>query len=424
MSDSSNPRARGSRSWLTGAQYWVKITARPSLLAAATTIFTLAGTSLLYRTLSEIQAGQLALLLSLSELLSMVCVLGMPTVVTRLYSTPEHGGRDWLYDVALTMGVSLLPIAVATGLVIQIYDLPWIGILYLPFMLFILSGLQVTAALLNAAGSYTWSAVLLRLPNAMVLGAWVSGVILPSLSSLGAALAFHLGTAVVSLVGAVLLLHRTCPRGTLRIPVRQRMEGLAFLGSSLTMVMPDQGLVAVAGRLLTPQELAAFAAAAILLRPFRLLRSVLASILMPELIRRGQGGYRRYFLALGSLAAAAGLISALALPPLARWFYGSRYAEGIAVVPILAVAGVLHLITVIQKSDFSARATASNFSRYVLTLVLAVSAAMALGAVGVILAGVLGLALAVVLAEATGFLVSLAFWLRFRQVERRRVSAL
>jgi O-antigen/teichoic acid export membrane protein len=320
-------------------------------------------------------------------------------------------------DVTLSTAVGLAPAAILSGAAFLLYELPASGMIYLPCSLVMLTGLQVTAGMLNVARRYAWSAALLRLPNSMLFLAWIAGEIDPALSSLHVALAFHLATMCFSLFLGLAVLRKSLPRGTRRIPLGQHLSGIAFVGSSLATALPEQGIVAVAGRVLAPAEVAAFAAAAILLRPFRLARSILTGILMPELIRRGRGGYQRYFAALGGLASCAGLIAALVLPPLARWFYGPRYIQAASVIPILAVGGAIHLMTVVQKSDYSGRAPTSGINRYVATLVLGLTAALLLGAVLVARIGVRGAATGVLMAELTEWAVTLGFWLRFRHHE-------
>jgi O-antigen/teichoic acid export membrane protein len=144
-------------------------------------------------------------------------------------------------------------------------------------------------------------------------------------------------------------------------------------------VFPDQGLVAIAGRILPPQDLAAYAAVAILLRPFRLLRSVLASILMPEFVRRPRTTYARHMAGVLVLGLAAGLASVALLPPLAAWFYGERYSAGLPLIPLLTVGGILHLTTVVPKSDLSGRATTALASRFAFSLLGLVVVALARG---------------------------------------------
>lgn len=420
MASTPPHNASGPLQWMAGARRWLRLILAPGVLAGSTTGLTLVGISLLYRSLPQVEAGQLALLLSLVEIFALLAGFGMPTVATRVYSSQPPGSRDWPADLAGTLAFSSPWIAGAVVLSLVLYDIPPAGRLYLPLAIALTIVLQASAMILGSQGRYSWSAVLLRLPNALLLAAWFIGLALPPLSRLPGVLLFHGCTILIALAASLILLRRFLPRGRMRLTLKERFEGLPFLASSATLVFPDQGLVAIAGRILPPQDLATYAAVAILLRPFRLLRSVLASILMPEFVRRPRMTYGRHMAGVLALGLAAGLASVALLPPLAAWFYGERYSAGLPLIPLLTVGGILHLTTVVPKSDLSGRATTALASRFAFSLLGLVVVALGIGAFLIGRARLEGLALAVVLAELTENAFSHFFWRRFRRGEAPR----
>jgi O-antigen/teichoic acid export membrane protein len=373
--------------------------------------------SLLYRSLLPVEAGQMALLLSLVDIFALLTGFGMPTVITRKYSSQPAGTRDWPADLAGTVAFSSPWIAGAFVLSLVLYDVPPAGRLYLPLAIALSGLLQASSMILASQGRYSWPAVLLRLPNAMLLAVWLIGLAAPSLARLAGVLLLHGLSILMALTVGLILLWRSLPRGRTRLTLRERFEGLPFLATGATVVLPDQGLVAIAGRMLPAADLATYAAVAVLLRPFRLLRSVLVSILMPEFIRRPRESYSRHFAGVWFLGITAGLASVALLPPLARWLYGGRYSAGLPLIPLLTIGGILHLTAVVPKSDLSGRASPALATRYAFSLLALVVVALVIGGFLISRAALIGLALAVVLAELTENAYSLLSWRRFRRRE-------
>jgi hypothetical protein len=282
---------------------------------------------------------------------------------------------------------------------------------------------HAASSALAANGRYSWSSALLRLPNALLVVPALGAVLHPAWARLDDVLVFHVLANLAILMLALFVLHRSVPRGDRPIDGRQRLLGLTFLAAGATYMLPDHGLMAVAARILTPETLAAYAAVTILLRPFRLARSVLAMILTPDLVRHRRATLRRLLVGLWLAAGAAAVAAAIGMPFVARWFYGDRYPAGIALIPLLALAGGIHVITVLPKSELSGRAPGPLATRFVVVLLAVMLAVLALGATLVQAAGLLGLAVSLIALELAECGVSHLFWVRYRRSEGSAAAA-
>ena len=311
-------------SLLSGARRWAGLTFTPFILTSLAGLLTLVGTTLLLRELRSDDAGTLALLLALLDTFSLLGILGQTSLVTRLYSPTGPDAYDWLFDLTSSAVFSVIPITLATLIAVQIYDfeLPQLAFLAVAALLTVVH--NVGCYMLNAHGHYIVSSVLLRLPNTLLL---LPGVLATRASNWAelqpVLLAYGAGLVLCSVI-MLFALTRVLRRGSARISLRERLEGLVFFASTSIALLPDQGVVAIAGALITPGRLAAYAAMAVLLRPFRLVTQVLSAIMTPELIRRERPNYRGLLIGLWALAIAAALATIIFGPPLARSIYEGR----------------------------------------------------------------------------------------------------
>jgi hypothetical protein len=404
--------------WAGSLRRWIGLAGAPGLLAAATSVLTLVGLSLAYRQLPTSQAGSLAILLSLSDIFGLFALLGGWTVTTRLYAPAGTARYNWPADLR---AAALYAAPVVSGLTIGaavLYGLPASSALYLWTVTLLATVLAASAAMLNARREHTWAAVALRAPNATFVLVGLFYLAVPHRAELSTALVVHLGATALTLAASVVRLNRVLAIGTERITNRQRWEGTAFLLSAMSDQGPEQGLTALAGWILPLDQVAAFAALSVLIRPFRLLRHVLATILSPDVIQHRRASYRRLLVGVWLLALGLGAAVVLTVPAIASWFYGSRYQEGLAWIPYMALAGVVHLGGMVPRIDLTSRAPMGMVSRFAVTYASAMAVALALSAGGLRMAGASFLGPAVALLPIAEALISGAFWLAFRRRDR------
>lgn len=320
---------------------WIGLAGWPSVFASLTSLATLIGLSLLLRELPASEAGSLALLLSLSDILSLLALLGGGTVITRLYSAAGPGVFDWRRDLAQTAAYAAPLVTLGTICLTLLYGFIASSALYLLAATVLATLLAAASAMLNSQGHHASAAVLLRAPNAFLLVPGLLALFDQPEINLPVVLLAHLTATAIALFIATLILLRSLPIGAQRISRSQRLSGTAFLASSATDLLPEQGLIAVAGRILPLNQVASFAAVAVLTRPFRLLRNVLAMILAPDLVRFRRSSYRRLLAGIWGLALACGLAAAILVPPIATRFYGGRYQEALAWIPYLSRKSVV-----------------------------------------------------------------------------------
>lgn len=400
--------------FLTGAQHWLGLALSPIVITAAVSALSFVAIGLLLRSLPAQEAGVLALLLAVAEIISLVGLHGTPSVLFRLYGAAPRGTFDWARDLVTTLGLAG-PITVA-GIVLSlvIYSFTLQHAAYLLIAALLLVAVSTIAFMFNSQERYVLSNILIRLPNALLILPAAATLASPEFRRLNLVLTLHALGIAASFIFALYLMTRFSPRGKQRISLRQRAEGLIFLGSSIAHVLSEQGLTAVAGVFIAAEQLAVFAAIAILVRPFRLLRSILGSILTPELIRRPRSNPSGLFMGILALSVLVGAGAIVLAPPFSRWFYQGQFDAGLILIPTLALAGAIQLISLLPRSEIRGRAPNRILNRHVLALTFALLGGVIAGGLLIVNAQLMGLALAVLLLEAISALVSFYYWLKYR----------
>lgn len=395
----------------------------PGFIGTSMSLLTLVGFSLLYRELPVHEAGMMALLVSLSDILGLVAILGLSTVITRLYSAAGPGVFDWRRDLGWTASYLVPAIGLAAWGASRFYGFTAEIAVYLFILTLLGALLGVTYSMLNSHGHYAWSAFLVRAPNSALIFPGLAGVWMAAGVRLGEALAVYLAATLLALVTALVILRRVLPAGPQRITARQRLNGAVFMATVATDLLPDQGLIAVAGKILPISQVAGFAAIAILIRPFRLIRGILAMILTPDLLRFRRASYRKLVAGIWTLAVGCGLTAAILIPPIAARFYGDRFQEAIQWIPTMALAGVLLVGVVPARADLTARSPMRTMSWFALVYAGSMVISLALGITGMLAWGAMFLPITVVLLQATECGVGYSFWFAFRRRERNARDA-
>ena len=179
--------------------------------------------------------------------------------------------------------------------------------------------------------------------------------------------------------------------------MRQRLSGLIFLASLLALIVPQRGLIVVAGTMLRPETVAALAALASILRVFDLVGEPAGRVFSTEMARHphaiSQGLLFAPWLAAGAIS--AGLF--LFLPPVAHHFYGGRYDAAIPLLGWLIVAGAFRFVEIVPRGFLAYRAPPQLLNRFtaaqcacaLLGLIVMVNWTAAYGARGLVCAGAL-----------------------------------
>lgn len=341
------------------------ILAAGSVAASAfTTLCSVAATILILRVLSREEAGKFAFLAELVYSVGLLGSLGQFVLQARLYQQAPPGHFDWRRDAWSTIWITA-PVIVVGVLAIAIpYQLTGFQMIFLCLgaELFVLT--NCFSAVLGQQQHYAWSSALLRMGNGLLILPAFLMLANPSLRHLDfilVSLLVFLGVA--ALLGGILLARRL-ERGKRRITLHQRLSGLIFLASILALLVPQRGLIVVAGAMLSPENVAALAAIASILRVFDLVGEPAGRVFSTEMARHPRA------VNLGLVVAPwllAGLISAVllvALPPVAHYFYAGRYDAALGLLNWLVVAGALRFVEIVPRGFLYYLAPARTFNWY------------------------------------------------------------
>jgi hypothetical protein len=344
---------------------------RSSLLAAGsvaasvfTTLFSVIATVLILRFLPRVEAGKFATLVELLYGLGLLGSLGQALLQARLYYQAAPGHFDWRADLRSTIWVTAPAIGVAVVAIAYPYRLTIFQMAFLVIgaELFVLT--SCVSAVLALQRHYAWSSALLRLSNGLLILPAFLMLIHPAFVRLDFVLVSLLIFLALTTVLGAGLLARKPERGRAQITLRQRFHGLVFLAANVAVLVPQRGLIVVAGAMLAPESVAALAAIAALLRIFDLIGDPAGRVFSTEMAQHSRRIGFGLFAAPWLLAALISTGVLLAFPPLVHQFYAGRYDSVLPFLPWLVLAAGLRFVEIVPRGVIGYLASASSLNRF------------------------------------------------------------
>lgn len=402
---------------------WARLLASPLGAAALTSMAALVGNGLLYRTLPDADAGAFALLTSLIQTVLVVGGLGQSTLTQRVYSRGEPSAFRWRADLASQLALTAPVTLALTLILVWLYKLPW------DQAAFVLAGglawtiIGTMAAILASNRHYGLASALPRLPNGLLLVPALIITLVPALRVLPVAAVGLTLAAAASLAIGWRGLVRLRAVGTSHISLQQRGYGLVFLASQMTSLVPDYLLLAAAAFFAPPEDLALYAALALLFRPTQLLQNVLAQVLVTELARSDRPRLQRLLLVFASATALLIGGGILLAGPVTQLAYGGRYAPSLLLIAGISIASSLDVLETLPRSYLVGRGSRLILGWFGVSQVIIAIIGMAAGLALVAQWGIEGAAVGAALIFVARNLASFMGFAVVRLQERRRSRA-
>ena len=364
------------------ALQWGILFGGPIVATTVTTLFTLVARVMIFRLLDAPSAGRYALLVALAQFLTPLGNLGQWSLTLREYSKPGAGLFNWPIDSRNELLLGTAPLLLGSLLAGRIYAFTLVESGFIFAASFLNLTVLISAYRLASRRHYSRSNALIRMPGALMIIAPSVAILDPRLARPGFFLAAQLMAFATTSLTSLVSVSRHLPRGSETLSVRQRLGGLAFLPAPFVQLASEDGMTALAGVVLPPSDIAAFAAMVTLFRPFRLARQISSQVLTSEVSRQHRINYKRLVPAWLSFSAGLGIAAVAVVPFASRVLYENRFLGAIPLVPWLALAGTLNLLEALPQSYMVGIGSMSS------------NAKVALAQVGIILGGFgLGLAL-------------------------------
>ncbi|MFL6515430.1 MAG: hypothetical protein ACJ8M1_10450, partial [Chthoniobacterales bacterium] len=326
------------------------ILAAGSLAASGlTTLCSLGATILILRALSKEEAGRFALLVELLYSIGLLASLGQSALQARLYLQQGASRFNWISDARSTVWITVPAVAVTIIAIARPYQLSLFegGFLFVGAELFILT--TCFSAVLGQQRHYVWSSALLRLGNGLLIIPAGLMLFYPKMCRLDLVLMYLVAfLGAVTLLGSALMA-KWVPRGGVAITLRQRVSGLVFLVSFLALVVPQRGLIAVAGALLTPVTVASLAALVSILRVFDLVGESTGRVFATEMAQHPMRLNFGLLAAPWLLAGFLVLAVTVGLQPLVHRLYQGRYDTALPFLPWLVIAAGCRLVEIVPR---------------------------------------------------------------------------
>jgi hypothetical protein len=383
--------------------------------SAATTLCSLLATIVLLRVLPREQAGRFAFLVELLYSVGLLGTMGQSVLQARLYY--QHGAAhfDWIRDVRSTFFITTPVVAAGAMAIASPYQLRLGEILFLILgaELFVLTSCFSTV--LAQQRHYNWSSALVRLGNGLMIIPAVAMLLSPAFCRLDLALVSLIVFLGIATGLGALLLRRWLDRGPNQITLSQRVTGLVFLATLLALVVPQRGVIVIAGALLEPGIVAALAALFSILRVFDLIGESAGRVFATEMAQHSKRLNAGLLVApwvVGSLLTIAVMV---ALPPLVHRFYSGRYDLALPLLPWLVAAAAFRLVEIVPRGFLGYLASPRILHQFAGTQCAAAVAGIVLMVVWTRTSGVDGLVRAAAVISFARLVISYGFVIPLRR---------
>jgi hypothetical protein len=326
------------------------------LTVGTTSVLALLASLQLARVLDPADLGQYTLLLSIASTITLAGTLGQPILTRRIYALASPGAYNWRRD--LVNGIRYTaPLLVALLLGISfIYRFTLVQSAVLALLALLSVILFFLDQILIATQQYALGNAMLRLPNALILAPIALLVLTNQNLSLGDAVGWRLLAALVTLLLGFGWLARQKNVGDAQIERGARRQGYNYLLLGMTTLLAGEGVIVLAGFVVPVDELGAFAALSLFMRPWHLFTLVLLQIGSVEAAKRERPWEPRPWLFLLLMATIGALLYAMAFPMLISWLYDQRYDQYRDLGwPIIATGAIL-LVEAPPRASMIARA--------------------------------------------------------------------
>ena len=346
-------------------QDWLKIFSEPLGATIIASFGIILANILVFRLLSLHDAGLFTLLIAISQTLYFLGTLGQPLLLRRIYSSQPPEKFDWLRDLFSTIMLLIPGVIMGCFLSGGIYNFMREHILFIFFMSLGLIIVDLISKMLLSQSYYMWGSLLLRLPNSLLILPVLVLSLIPDSERLRVLLILHVSLTWLVVVIGFFKLSKLVRRGTTRLMLHKRWQGLFFLLSSATKLMPYEGFVAIAGAVISAEQLAGFAAIAQFTRPFNLFYGIQDQIFTTEFARNRHIQYSRIVLVILSLTILMAVSMVLVLPALSNWIYSGRYESFVYLSHWLVLSFSLKLVEALPHSHVIGRTPIKIVNRFI-----------------------------------------------------------
>lgn len=344
---------------------WLKIFSEPTGATIIASLGIILANILVFRLLSLHDAGLFTLLIAISQTMFLLGTLGQPLLLRRIYSLQPPGKFDWLRDLFSTIMLLIPGVIIGCFLSGSIYNFIHEHTLFILFMSLGLITVDLISKILLSQRYYMWGSLLLRLPNSLLILPVLVLPLVPDSDRLRILLILHASLTWLVVVMGFFKLSRLVRRGTMRLMLHKRWQGFLFLLSSATKLLPYEGFVAIAGAMISAEQLAGFAAIAQFTRPFNLLYGIQNQVFTTEFARKKRVRYGRIVLVILSLTILMSVSMVLVLPALSNWIYSGRYESFVYLSHWLVLSFSLKLVEALPHSHAIGRTPIMIVNRFI-----------------------------------------------------------
>lgn len=324
------------------------------VIMAASVALGLAKNIFIARELSKPDAGTFSLAMAMVGFIYPLSMFGQQNSLVRFFNRNKPALYRWQTALLRTVVIGLVFSGVVLAILKQIYDLQ-AGV-----MLFVISAILASAVgelftnVTRSQGAYEAS-VLMQRSIRFVLPAILVVLYLLGRFTLDQILLWfgvaYLGYAL----GVLLLTQGMVPRGQAAIPKRLYYDGFLFTAQDLSIVVILFLVKFMIAKMLSLQDLAVYFAVFSIMRVYDLALQAIEYVLLPHSARIERRALGRVLIQIGGVALIITMFYLLFGAKLTTFIYSGKYDEGIGLIPLFVLVGIVRLFHSVPFSMIGGR---------------------------------------------------------------------
>ena len=324
-------------------------------------------TILLARTLSKHDMGFWRLILTLSEVGTLLGVLGIDNSFVRFFSSPLVSIQqyDWKTFLKRFFLISLLITLITSAIAYFIYNLTPVFTLFLLTLIMMLISVFIFASFLRAKQKYEL-AIFFSRSNFLIFFALFMVIYILKTVTLNKVLICYFVSAIMANLITVCYCLKKIPNGTDPIPRSVFKNGLYYFGMGLAILFMLQTGNLVIGKFLSYADLAVYSVNASIMRLFEFIQDSSYYVLAPHLNQAKNFSSKKIFSVLFFLGLVSALLYLAFAKQLVHFLFGGLYDEGAYLIPFFIGIGFIRTLFVLPASIIGAKSSEAILKNQVL----------------------------------------------------------
>ncbi len=346
-----------------------KAIAKTSIVSLIFSLFTMLNNILLVYIVSLEYYGKYAIIISFIQFCGPIGTLGQSSILRAIYTSYNSVGKNWIQETAKGMSISSL-FYVLVPLLLPVFNINDNNIIILTGFILLFNGLlYYITSFLDADKKYISSSLLIRLPYVLLILPIIFMYLSEPISIFNLLVFFLIFSILTVFLGGVLIF-KSEKRETETISLKKRIKGFHYIIHLLIHLLPNQGIIILAGRFFEKELVGIYSAIWTLFRPFWILYNTSLRITSVELAGKLKNQIINLYFKYNLIYLVLGLASFFIYPFITKLIYQNRFTEYSLLIYVFIIVNTILLTESLPKSYLSMRLPYIMTSKYSISISL------------------------------------------------------